>query len=508
VVERMLVRCLRVVLSWALISSAAQGAQREPDLVLRGTIEAAAHQTYRVVPFDVPEGVSGLEIRFDYSGRDARTTIDLGLLAPGDGFEQAFRGWSGGNKSRFFVGSNDATPSYLPGPIAPGRWNLLLGVPNIRAGQTSTYVAEILFQRERQADVRTPAVLKSEARWYRGDLHLHTGHSDGNCSSRSGQQRVPCPTFLTLNTAVERGLDFVALTEHNTISHLRELSALQPYFDDLLLVPGMELTTFQGHANAFGLHGPVDFRVGSEGVPEWNALLRELTRQGAFVSVNHPRLPSGEICMGCGWMPSSAVDWSLLQAIEVVNGNMAEGSYAGMGFWQERLQEGRRPTAIGGSDTHDISAKDGLMPPARVGVPTTVVYAEELSTAAILDGLRAGRVFIDVAGSRDRTLEMSARVGERTIAMGGEIAMAENERAEVSIQVANVRGGRVQITRDGVVLEAQPAIDADTFRYTLVEKGDGRRHWLRVDVRDAQQRLVLIGNPIYVNRRSTKAGGP
>jgi len=28
---------------------------------------------------------------------------------------------------------------------------------------------------------------------------------------------------------------------------------------------------------------------------------------------------------------------------------------------------------------------------------------------------------------------------------------------------------------------------------------DGKRHWLRVDVRDAAGKLILLGNPIYLN---------
>jgi predicted metal-dependent phosphoesterase TrpH len=103
-----------------------------------------------------------------------------------------------------------------------------------------------------------------------------------------------------LNAAADRGLDFVVFTEHNTNSHVRELTALQPYFDRLLLIPGMEMTTFQGHANAFNLREPVDFRVGSATVPDWNTLLKETASKGAIVSINHPRVPTGEACMGCG----------------------------------------------------------------------------------------------------------------------------------------------------------------------------------------------------------------
>ena len=57
----------------------------------------------------------------------------------------------------------------------------------------------------------------------RGDLHTHTVHSDG---------------ALTVDElarfAAESGLDFIAVTDHNTISHHRELpQAARRYGDHL-----------------------------------------------------------------------------------------------------------------------------------------------------------------------------------------------------------------------------------------------------------------------------------
>jgi hypothetical protein len=31
------------------------------------------------------------------------------------------------------------------------------------------------------------------------------------------------------------------------------------------------------------------------------------------------------------------------------------------------------------------------------------------------------------------------------------------------------------------------------------EVSDGGRHWMRVNVRDAEGRLLVLGNPVYVN---------
>lgn len=477
----------------------AHAAAPTPDLVLRDTITDKAYRTYRLLPFDVPEGVKALEIRFDYTGREARTTIDVGLLGPGEKFDGEFRGWSGGNKRSFTISASDATPSYLSGPLTPGRWQLLLGVPNIRNGQTSEFTAEVYFQRNDQHGLPTEsAPLEADAGWYRGDLHMHSEHSDGNCASRSGEKRVPCPLFLTLDAAADRGLDFIAFTDHNTNSHVKELTALQPYFDKLLLIPGMEMTTFQGHANAFNLREPVDFRVSSVQVPDWNTLLTEAKQKGALVSINHPRVPTGEACMGCGWSPNPAADLSLVQAVEVVNGYDAETDVSGIPFWHEQLQKGYRLTAIGGSDTHDVTSKNVSPPPGRIGVPTTVVYAKELSIDAIMAGIRAGNVFVDTAGSRDRKLELIGTYEQSTVAMGGQLSVPAKQSATFTARIEQMTGGTVEVIRDGKITR-RTAVPAPKHSWSFEETSDGKRHWIRIDVRDADGKLALLGNPIYLN---------
>lgn len=481
------------------VFGAANAADRAPDVTLHDTIPDSAFRTYRLLPFDVPEGVKAIEVRFDYTGREARTTIDVGLLGPGETFDQTFRGWSGGNKRAFTISKADATPSYLASPVTAGKWQLLLGVPNIRQGQTSQFTAEVYFQREGTWELPTqPKPLRAEAGWYRGDLHMHSGHSDGSCATKSGEQRAPCPLFLTLNAAADRGLDFVVFTEHNTNSHVRELTALQPYFDRLLLIPGMEMTTFQGHANAFNLREPVDFRVGSATVPDWNTLLEEAASKGAIVSINHPRVPTGEACMGCGWSPNPAVDMSLVQAVEVVNGYDVESATAGLPYWEEQLKLGHRLTAIGGSDTHDVTSKATTQPPqGRIGVPTTVVYARELSAEGIIAGIRAGNVFVDIAGTRDRMLALTARQSSVQATIGEVFTLTGRRNVTFELRVEKVAGGTIEIIRDGAVTRRVPVTEV-AHSLTFEETFDRKPHWVRVNVRDEQGKLALIGNPIYL----------
>jgi predicted metal-dependent phosphoesterase TrpH len=463
-----------------------------PDLTLTGAMTGADHQTYREVPFRVPAGVTRLTIEFAYTGRDQKSVIDLGLRDP-----QRFRGWSGGNKSRFTVSDSDATPSYLPGPLPPGDWKLVLGVPNLRKDATANYTARIFFQRGAAPTTFAEAPLKTGPAWYRGDLHMHTAHSDGSCASRKGV-RVPCPVFRTLEAAEARGLDFIAVTDHNATSQNEALRELAPYFDDLLLIAGREITTFQGHANVFGLAGPLDFQIGSPRAPTLATLQDEVEKAGGLLSINHPGLPSGEICMGCGWS-NKATDFRRVQAIEAVNGGQADGPLSGIAFWEARLNEGLRITAIGGSDNHDAA----LAPvrPASVGYPTTVVHAAELSQPAILAAIRAGHVFVDTQGSGDRTLEVTATSQGRTAEMGDSLDAPAGAPIRFTVHVTHAAGASLSISGNGPKpkLAGRAFSDDETLSFEIA--GDGQPHWLRIDVRGPDGKLWLLGNPIYLNGR-------
>ena len=129
-----------VLLLCAFASTKGRAQQKKPDLVLRGTVTYADRQTYLELPFAVGMDVTRLSVELSYTEHDKHTNLDLGVFDT-----ERFRGWSGGNKSFFTISETDATPSYLPGVIVPGKWKLILGVPNIEEGVRSEYEAKIYF---------------------------------------------------------------------------------------------------------------------------------------------------------------------------------------------------------------------------------------------------------------------------------------------------------------------------------------------------------------------------
>lgn len=470
----------------------AQLSPRGPDLELTGTISRSDHQSYKRIPFQLPSGVDQLVVDFDYGERERKTVIDIGIEDL-----NGFRGASGGNKRSFVISATEATPSYLPGPLQPGVWRLALAVPNIRRGVSAKWKARLWFLKGHETLPISVAVPDTGAGWYRGDLHLHSAHSDGSCASQSGA-RVPCPLFMTLRAAADRGLDFVAVTEHNTTSHHSGLREAQPFFDRMVLIPGREITTFHGHFNILGVTEQLDFRLTPGGRWSFNALADRVHELGGIVSINHPTVPSGEACMGCGWTMQDA-DLGKVDAVELINGGSAaaeggnaEGRLSGLPFWLTALEAGNFITGIGASDNHDPTRT--AVDFSAIGRPTTVVHAKAFSQKGILEGIRAGRVFLDVGGGPGSMLDLQLTTDQGSAPMGAEIEATAGAGITAVVKVAGIGRGTVELLNANKPI-ANSTVSGNVELKLPLELPAGR-HLVRAQVRGADGRLLLIGNPV------------
>jgi hypothetical protein len=480
-------RIFCLLLFKALIFLDCAHAQETPYKILKGKVERKDYHTYIEKPFLLPDGVKRLRVEFFYKGKEQRTTIDIGVMDP-----VRFRGWSGGARNVFIISAEDATPGYLPGVLPGGKWKLLLGIPNIRKGVVSEYEARIYIETKTGVTAFSDKPASTEAGWYRGDLHMHSGNSDGKCASQLGHE-VPCPVYKVVETAVDKGLDFIAVTDHNTISQADALRELQPAFDKLLLVPGREITTFYGHANVFGLTDFIDFRMTSPSYAAAKKWMTAVNNSGGIISINHPGLPSGEDCMGCGWQIENIPD-KVITAVEVLNGSSMkrsiEGPIEGWDLWHKLLNSGQHVTAIGGSDDHRA---------ATIGTPTTVIYMKELSVQGVIDGIRSGRVFIDVEGNKSHFLDLWANGREDTVFMGGVLRVAPSDTISLTANVKGVSGGKIEFVIDGKLhSDLNREIVSNDEKIRVEWETDDHRHSIYIRVRSKEEKLVLVGNPIYI----------
>jgi hypothetical protein len=301
---------------------------------------------------------------------------------------------------------------------------------------------------------------------------------------------------------VDAKLDFVAITDHNATSQFQALRELQPYFDDLLLIPGREVTTFKGHANLFGVVDPVAFQIGTPYAPTLADMLTRAHQLRGLVAINHPALPSGEICMGCGW--TAQTPWPDIDAIEVINGGTMRSAMGradvlnGIGFWQKQLDAGFQITAIAGSDNHDPDRPGDEA--GSIGQPVTAVFAQALDQGQILDAIRRGQVFIDLDSARQRTLDFRAEFANQGVQMGQNLILSKEGSVRFFVTVTHGEGTRLEvIDSTGTVTPLTPLAGATEARWFTLKMDPKQRRWVRLNLRAADGRLLMISNPIYFN---------
>jgi hypothetical protein len=432
------------------------------------------------LPFDVPPGVQRIRVAtshddFSVAGV-ARNVLDLGIFGPAGydlGNAAGFRGWSGGARDHFEVSSTYATPGYLAGPIEPGVWAVALG-PVVLSPWGMAWDVHVTLERGQAVVERAPAVAFSPppsisgARWFRGDLHLHTVHSDG--------EREPDEMIAAARAS---GLDFIVSTEHNTNSANRVWPACRT--GGLLVIPGEEVTTRHGHWLAVGLspHAWVDWRYGpSDGVfPRFAAQVRD---DGGLVVAAHPSVP----------LPGAAWEFGFdhVDALEVWNGRWNLDDELSLRIWQRLLRQGRRIVAVGGSDSHGEHQ--------QVGSPQTVVHADGLSTPAIVDGLRSGRSYL--ARSCDVALELTASGDGGVAGPGQTLRVTPGSSATVTAVISGAPDTTVVlITAEGRVRQATVGPSA-RLQWDL---DAAAARFVRLEVREAQRRplgaMVALTNPVW-----------
>ena len=169
--------------------------------------------------------------------------------------------------------------------------------------------------------------------WYRGDLHAHTFHSDG---------RWDIPDFVAFSRG--QGVDFMTLSDHNTISGLAQARSMADPFSGYGRDRAVDLLR---PCPGPGAREWLDWRRldGSEiTMPE---LAQRVLDAGCLFVIAHVMHPGDPECCGCRWerydmMPGNA------SAVEVWNGPWAAFNQESLLLFYRWLNEGYRLTATTG----------------------------------------------------------------------------------------------------------------------------------------------------------------
>jgi hypothetical protein len=453
------------------------------SLVLEGTLTPDQHWKYTYLPFEVPENIGRIDISYTYDsviGSDPQlsggNTVDIGIfdsrgIAP---HSSGYRGWTGSARMEFFIALDSATPGYMPGPILPGTWNIILG-PYKVAERGCHYRVDITLTETDAPYGEFPPLLRLTNTagtrvhadgWYKGELHCHSFHSDGDSSPEE-----------IVRLAEANNLDFLALTDHNNLTQRIDLAKINTH---LMLIPGYEVTTYYGHWNIWGDKGWIDFRVQS--AEDLAAYIAEANERGFLVSCNHPR-PYGP-------------DWAFsnvngFQCVEVWNGPWQLMNTSCLAFWEEKLRRGERLTAVGGSD-HHFSKRTHA---ARLSHPTSYIYCEGTPSAvALLQAVREGHMFISESPTGPRLMLRSA---DGLAMMGDVVRQPDDGTLSVSIDALDAAGTSLQLIGANGIL-GQTDLSSNEVHLDLHVEVSGTPY-VRAQLIDPGNHYVrALTNPLYL----------
>lgn len=278
------------------------------------------------------------------------------------------------------------------------------------------------------------SIFSAPGRFYRGNLHTHSTHSDG--------VREPEAVASAYRQA---GYDFLAMTDHFEERYGWPVTDLSNCCDEgFMTLPGAELHAPANslgelwHILAVGL--PLDFpppRAGEKG-PQLAARAAEA---GAFVGIAHPA------CSGLSLEDVQALPAA--HAIEIYNHNGAINIDRGDGWYlcEAALNVERRVAAYAADDSH-FKTEDHFG-------GWVEVRAERLEATAILSALKSGQFYssqgpkiLDVrADGNDLEVECSPARTVMAVGRGARGAFQHGEeQTRFRLPLTKFRGGYLRVT--------------------------------------------------------------
>lgn len=335
-----------------------------------------------------------------------------------------------------------------------------------------------------------PSVPLSDYREAVGVLHVHSRYSDGQFSV----ERIA-------ETANRQGLDFLILTDHNTLEGRRQGKAGR-YGRTLLLIDE-EISTAAGHCLALRLPEEVKSRENAS----WT--LQEIRRRGGLSFIAHPfrkqkpwDQPEIEGITGLE-IYNGVEDVSDENPAALILATLFLGSAATLpgwldrpdrelALWDRRLARGERLVGIGSSDAHGLTVFGLHLGPYssffKLVRDHLLVKGGELSEQSIYEAIEQGHLFVahDLIADARGFLFAAVRPGGQVAGiLGDRVKREPGLRFYVSLPAP----GEMILFRDG----------------QEVGRSTGREGWFeiagpgvyRLEARHGG-RPWIYSNPIYV----------
>lgn len=253
--------------------------------------------------------------------------------------------------------------------------------------------------------------------WVAVDSHIHTlthsGHGDAILRER-------------ILTIAGEGIELAVATEHNHHADYAPAAAAAGLQGEFATVVGNEVTTKQGHFNAFPIAAGAP--VVNHLETDWAKLLPAIraTPGVRVITLSHPRdahsgfVPLGEAEFNAATgIHRRAADFKI-DAIEVITSGAMQ-SDIGLLYrdWFALLKQGHRISAVGSSDSHDVTRF--LLGQGRTYVAAPDEDPSRIDLDRVWSGYEEGRVRVSLGLLADLRVDGKYGIGDRVANPGASL---------------------------------------------------------------------------------------
>jgi hypothetical protein len=333
-------------------------------------------------------------------------------------------------------------------------------------------------------------------------LHVHTTYSHDAHGTLEDAVRA----------ANAQRLDYLILTEHNTLQPLRD--GHQGWHGAVLVLVGMEISTRDGHYLALNVTEEIDRnRLATQ------QIIDEVNRQGGLGFIAHPyfekaRWRNYQVTGFTGIegynVAHDSLDenktrlavWTLTMPAEPFYFSLLDRPYDPLAKWDELIRQHGRVVGIGATDAHEFHLAGIKFAPyefmfqmARTHL--LIPSSDTLTPEAIYAALRAGHAYFSTEmAAQAKGFLFTAQRGNRVAAiMGDEITFEPNLRLLATVPTA----AHLTLFQDGQEIATTtgtrgewPVTQAGVFR---VEASRHGKPW-------------IFSNPIYIRLATTTVESP
>ena len=324
-----------------------------------------------------------------------------------------------------------------------------------------------------------------------GVIHIHTTYSHDAHGRFEDAVRV----------ANAQGLDYVIVTDHNTLQPLRD--GKQGWHGATLVLIGMEISTKSGHYLALNVTQEVDREHLTA-----QQVIDEVNRQGGFGLIAHPYFKNAR---WSDWsvrgltgiegynVAHDAFDenkarlalWTLTASPQSLYLSIIDRPYDPLRAWDDLIKRHGRAVGIGSCDAHEFHALGLVFAPYEVMFQLArthvLVPGRPLTAEAVYDALRRGHAYFAIElAAEAKGFTFFAQAGSKIVGiMGDEVAL----QPELTLKTWLPTAAQLTLFKDG---QAIASTIGQTWEVSVTTPGVYRLEASRHD------KPWIFSNPIYV----------